>query len=279
MSLNSHEKKALILLNDAVDGLLSAEDQSHFDSIAKENAKICSLYNDLVTVKSVMTYHANTLTKLPEKRKNELFYRALEVAKSEVVERDVAKRSSWQNKWSTRILMLAAVITLTWIGSIFFQGSSTKENSFENFVSVNFVNHNGGYIKPTWEITQADLAEEAIEKVFSYDVHVPEIKGATFMGVVDVVDDKGNHVPMLEYCQEEINEYIYLFAFDMSKPNQPAFKRLREAIFNCRSQTDYFVSNLGGKHVVSWKWNDTWYSAVSNHNGNDLAALVGPLNP
>jgi hypothetical protein len=279
MSLTPQEKKALELLNDAVDGLLSVEDQQFFDTILTQNQTIKRLYNDLKTVKNVMLFHANTHSVLPTSKKATLLKRALEVAKSEVVTKTSTKQISWQNKWSTRILAIAAVLTLSWIGSIYVQGSLTKESSFEYFVSASFVDHKGGYIKPTWEITQNEQAEAAIANVFSYEVHVPVIKGATFMGIVDVEDESGNHLPMLEYRQEDINEYIYLFAFDMSKPNKPAQKRLREAIFNCRTQTDYHVSDLGGKHVVSWKWGETWYSAVSNHDGNDLAALIEPLNP
>lgn len=279
MSLNAIEKKALALLNDAVDGLLSAEDQEFFETILNENTAIKRMHSELMVVKNVAAYHANTTIVLEDVKKELLLKRALEVAKSEVLVQEIPKNMSWQNKWSLRILTIAAVITLSWIGSIYFKGSISKEDSFEHFASIAFVDHNGGYIKPTWEINQNDKAEAAIANVFSYKVHVPEIKGATFMGIVDMEDKQGNHMPMLEYCQEDIQEFIYLFAFDMSKPNQPAHKRLREAIFNCRSQTDYHVAELAGKHVVSWKWDDTWYSAVSNHNGNDLAALVGPLNP
>jgi hypothetical protein len=279
MSLNSQEDKALALLQDAVDGLLSTEDQLFFDSVISQNQNLRRLYSDLITVKKVLAYHANTHEVLEPKRKELLFKRSLELAKTKVDHVVTKKPKSWQNLWSTRLLAIAALITMIWIGSIYFQGSPTKENSFEHFVSVSFKDHNGGYVKPTWEIKANDEAEAAIASVFSYEVHVPEIKGASFMGIVDMEDGSGNHIPMLEYCQESIGEYIYLFAYDMSKPNKPVQKRLREAIFNCRSQTDYHVSELEGKHVVSWKWKDTWYSAVSNHNGNDLAALVGPLNP
>jgi len=279
MSLDPQEKKALELLHDAVDGVLSAEDQQFFDTVLTQNNTIRHLFNDLITVKSVMAFHANTHTILAANKKETLLKRALEVAKSEIIPSVSTNKKSWQNKWSTRILAIAALITLGWIGSIYVQGSLTEENSFEYFVSASFIDHKGGFIEPTWDIKQNDKAEAAIANVFSYEVHVPVIDGATFIGVVDIEDKAGNHIPMLEYSQEDIGEYIYLFAFDMSKPNKPANKRLRDAIFNCRTQTDYHVSNLDGKHVVSWKWNNTWYSAVSNHNGNDLASLIGPLNP
>lgn len=279
MSLNQEEKKALELLNDAVDGLLSAEDQIFFETYCTQNLALNKLFKELCSVKNVLAYHADTHVKLTPSKKEILFKRALEVAKSDIQVTELVTTKSWQNRWSTWLLTVAALITLSWVGSIYVQGSFTTEDSFEHFVSSSFVSHEGGYIKPTWEIQQNSEAEAAIESVFSYKVHVPIIKGAKFMGIVDVTDEMGNHVPMLEYCQEEIDEYIYLFAFDMSQPNQPVNKRLREAIFNCRSQTDYHISELAGKHVVSWKWDNTWYSAVSNHNGNDLAALVGPLNP
>jgi len=55
-------------------------------------------------------------------------------------------------------------------------------------------------------------------------------------------------------------------------------RREEKAAESCTTQTDYFVNDINGTHVVSWKWDDNWYSAVSNHNGHDLAALVTPLN-
>jgi hypothetical protein len=34
------------------------------------------------------------------------------------------------------------------------------------------------------------------------------------------------------------------------------------------------VADIQGKHVVSWQWQDTWYTAVSNHSGDVIAAML-----
>lgn len=280
MEPNKQEIKAISLVSSAVDGVLNESERDFFEQWLKKSALVNKLYKEQKLVRNLLKEKASEHVKLDESYKQMLLKRSIELAKIRELDENLAEKKprSLQTKISYTILSIAAAFILVWLGNIFMEGSFTKEKSFEYFAAATFLDHNGTFVEPTWTMDSHPQAEQAIRKQFNYNVHVPEIMGADFMGVVEIKDELGNPIPMLEYCQKELNEYIYLFAFELSKPVQPARKRLKEAIFNCRTQTDYYVSELNGRHVVSWKWDDTWYSAVSNHNGNDLAALVGPLN-
>jgi len=108
---------------------------------------------------------------------------------------------------------------------------------------------------------------------------IPHLKGTEFAGLIMADFHSGMQAPLLKYTQSDIGESIYIFAFNLDQLESfDQMKREENAVKSCTTQTDYFVNNIDGTHVVSWLWDDNWYSAVSNHNGHDLAALVEPLN-
>jgi len=105
------------------------------------------------------------------------------------------------------------------------------------------------------------------------------INGVEFAGVVmmDFIDDF--QTPMLEYVDSGYSEAIYLFVFDVEQViENKVLERHHEAVKTCILDHDFYVTDLDGYHAVSWLWNNTWYTAVSNHDGHHLATLVDALN-
>ena len=47
-----------------------------------------------------------------------------------------------------------------------------------------------------------------------------------------------------------------------------------EAIEKCKSDSDTYIKDINGKHIVSWKWGNVWYVGVSNHHGEVLASML-----
>jgi hypothetical protein len=108
-------------------------------------------------------------------------------------------------------------------------------------------------------------------------VHIPNIDGAEFCGVVLSEITADYITPLLEYETSDQN-YIYLFVFDEQQLiKNGTLARNPDAISTCVTNGDYYIENVKGTHVVSWKWKNHWYSAISNYNGDHLARRVLPL--
>lgn len=267
------------LITLAVDSRLSVDQKLQFEKYLKSNEVFAREYKEQLLVKKLLEKHKKPLILDDHKKKRILELAFIEEqANKNINSISTSRKTPFQNKIANIILTIAAALFITWMGYIFFNGAESKQ-SFEHFVATEFISHNASLISPTWGSENREEAEARIKQEFNYEIHVPEIKGAIFKGVLKVTDRAGNSFPMLEYAQEEIGEVIYLYAYHVDAENKPSHKRLREAMLKCQNETDYYVSDMQGKHVVSWKWDRIWYSAVSNHNGNDLAALVAPLNP
>lgn len=122
-----------------------------------------------------------------------------------------------------------------------------------------------------------DHASELLKDEMSYTPRLPKIEGAELRSIVQTTFSDGHNVPVFDFYQAGINESIHIFAFKIGEFDEPGMiPRDPEAVKNCNTYDDYHIKNINGKHVVSWKWGDYWYTAVSNHNGNDLIALVEP---
>ncbi len=186
-----------------------------------------------------------------------------------------------------RYLTAAAVVLfITFVTIQLLDRTTTYDESFaslfivENVAAEHFLKSNGQLIEPHFGTHSVIDAEEYLRDHFGMVMTVPKITGAQFEGIVmaDFID--GFQTPLLEYTQAEIGETIYLFAFDLDKVLDHdilLLQRHNDAVAVCNTQHDFFVAEVNKHHVVSWLWDNTWYSAISNHNGYDLAGLVEPL--
>lgn len=130
-------------------------------------------------------------------------------------------------------------------------------------------------------ITPDDInhASEYLEAEFSFFPRMPLFDGAELTEVIYSSFIDGYNAPILKFHQEDLNENIYVFAFKVDElEKEYSLKRDPEAVKHCQSNDDYHIREVNGKHVVSWKWGDYWYSAVSNHHGNEVISMVDPMH-
>lgn len=183
-----------------------------------------------------------------------------------------------------RYLSAAAVILfITLITIELLDRTTIKElRSFElveHYTALHFADAGSEPVEPHFATSSVSDAEAYLLVHHGLDITVPEISGTEFAGLVISDFYNGLDTPLLAYSQPDLGETIFVFTFQLDKLNHhKEIKRDSEAVKNCVKRTDFHVSEVDGYHVVSWLWDDIWYSAVSNHNGYDLASLVEPLN-
>jgi len=179
----------------------------------------------------------------------------------------------------TYLAVAACVLIMLGFGFFGLNQQTGDTLSLEKYTYKHFTEHSTVLSELKQEFQTLDDAEQFVESSMRLNMEVPNISNAKFEGVGITDFIPGYKTPYLIYNQPDINETIYIFTFDVSElSSHSELKRNAEAVAKCVNQKDYFVQNINGKHVVSWKWDDTWYAAISNHNGNDLASLVQPLN-
>ncbi|WP_138429900.1 hypothetical protein [Fodinibius saliphilus] len=177
----------------------------------------------------------------------------------------------------------AAIVIFVLIGWTYMNFHETvpqneRSHNVEQAAYNHFIRHNGQWVQPT--IATSDLGAAELQLVSNYDMPmvIPSLQNTRFEGVVYETFVPDFKTPMLEYYLPEEDQYIYIFAFKLAELNKNGtLTRSKEAIQQCDTPTDFYIRNINGKHVVSWKWNDVWYAAISNHDGNTLASLVEPL--
>lgn len=179
-----------------------------------------------------------------------------------------------------RYTTAAALVLIALLAGIFFLGNnSTKTYNIEEYVYTHFTKHNGQMVTPTISTASLSDAELKLAEIYNMAITVPTLKNATLKGIVYSNFVDGFKAPMLEYHLPSEDQYIYIFAFKISDLNQyQQLRRSQEAVQSCVSEDDFHIRNVNDKYIVSWKWSDTWYAAVSNHDGKTLASLVEPLN-
>ncbi|MDR8391152.1 hypothetical protein NC796_08390 [Aliifodinibius sp. S!AR15-10] len=184
------------------------------------------------------------------------------------------KRSStWRYAAAASILVAAIVF-----GINFYMQSPVNSYNVEEYAYNHFIKHEGKMIKPT--ISTASIANAELELAHAFDmpVTVPPLKNAEFKGVVFSDFVPGFKTPLMEYYLPSEDQYIYIFAFKITDLKRfEELSRSQEAVNSCIKAKDFHIRNVNGKHVVSWKWDNTWYAAISNHDGKTLASLVEPL--
>lgn len=194
------------------------------------------------------------------------------------VDKDFQRSRPSSRRWIFSIAASLLLVTLCWGFFSYYGTTSQPDYNMEEYVYQHFQKHEGKFVPPT--ISTASLGTAEIEMARTYDMPmtVPALKNADFKGVVygEFVPDF--KAPMLEYYLPSQEQYVYIFAFQLDKLKKFGhLARHQEAVNNCNKPEDFYILNVKGKHVVSWKWDDVWYAAISNHDGNTLASLVKPL--
>ena len=182
-----------------------------------------------------------------------------------------------------RYLVAASVLFIFSLLTIEFLDQMSGDRVFvRNSVEYAALNHfrTGSHIEASlasFKPESFEHAEQLLQEKMSYSPRLPKIEGADLRSILQTTFVEGHEVPVLDFYQAGIDESIHVFAFKIGEFDDPGMVyRDPEAVKKCKSYEDYHVKNIKGKHVVSWKWGDYWYTAVSNHNGNDLIALVEP---
>lgn len=292
-----------ILASAFVDGELNEKEELTLNDLKKHDSRLRDFIKSERQIKNLLTNKLPRL-KAPDRLKQRIQNRL----EQELLERDtISEPISSPNKQRDResavplsekkktdpsakrknktvikkifpyLAIAASFLLIISIGYLSTNSNATNANSLESYTFKHFSEH-ADVINNQVNSSDIKNAEEHIRNTYNASMVVPKLSSANFNGVEMIEFIDGYKTPVLVYNQPDINEFIYIFTFNLNDFPDSKLKRNKLAIKNCIKQSDYYVQNVNGKHVVSWKWDNIWYTAISNHDGNKLAALVEPLN-
>lgn len=285
--------QALLLIPAIVDGEASESEREAFFDFIKENPEIEKEYKNALFVKQQLKKNLKRFS-CPDHLKENVLNTIEELKKSEQqIDRELSEnvnKSSDNILWHytgkyIRYVAAAAVILFITLLTLQLLNKTDYNTQYSNTVMIeqaaagHFLSAGGQLPTLDFNTTSISEAKQYLRDHHGMGAEIPEIEGATFMGMAVGPFIGEYSTPVLAYTQEEISENIYLFVFDMNQVrSMQNIARHSEAAEHCKQPKDYYVAEVENHHVVSWLWDNYWYSAVSNHNGDDLASLVKPLN-
>lgn len=294
------KKEALLLIPAVVDNEATSEERIAFFNFADAHPDVKSEYDDALLIKKLLSRKLPR-AKAPDQLRDNVI-RLIENAELHSDYQDLPQTSSIQDtehnvkgqiksdsssvRTLFRYLAAAAAIlfitltTIELLDRMNYQFSSDIDTLVvETHSAMHFINAGGQYPNPDIRIASTIEAESYLRDHHGINMVIPLISGAEFEGIILSDFVEGFTTPLLKYVQNDIDETIYLFAFDIDQVlTHKSLIRHGEAVEHCETNTDFYVAEIEGHHVVSWLWDNNWYTAVSNHNGYDLASLVEPLN-
>jgi len=299
-------QKALHLLPLIVDNEAAEDEKTAFYRYIQKDEEVRKKYESLIFIKQLLKTKYSP-EKAPDHLKNKISeliedmkWEQTEHSKVDNISSSVSEKSASETerissvkkpsplfsvKKTGRYLAAAAVLLILSILTIElldktssnnFHASGIEEMALSHFNSGDHISASVASFRPV----SFSHASQLLNDEMSHQPRLPEINGASLRRVIYSAFIEGFKTPVLEFYQDEINETVHIFAFRLDDlKNEYKMKRDPEAVKSCNTYDDYHIKEIDGKHVVSWKWGDYWYTAVSNHHGDDLIALVQPLNP
>lgn len=289
------KKKALEILPAVVDNEASDAEREAFFEFISTNKEVREQYKDALLVKQII---AKRLKKVeaPAHLKNKILKSLSEKKEEDHRLQDENSSQKLQDNSTdedipvaqifgkaSRYITAAAVILFLSIVTIQLlekTGPHAPENIYvvEDMAQEHFNTISAEAAALDFIPYSIEEAERYLEEHHGLEITIPELEGAFFDGLLMSDFIQGFETPILGYSQPEIDETIYIFAFDVDQiDTHQQLMRNKEAVKSCVYEHDFHVSEISDKHVVSWLWDDKWYAAISNHNGYDLASIIIPL--
>lgn len=300
------KEKALILIPLIVDNEASENDKLAFFRYIQNDDEVRKKYESLIFVKQLLKTKYS-----PEKAPDHVKKRVLEMIEDmkweheekskvdnnslSVKEKSVAGTDQYQHESDTvpsplfnimkpmRYLVAATVIFIFSLLTIEFLKKTSTDHFQRNYdieeVALSHIN-TGNHLTSSlasYQPISLNHASEILKDEMSHQLRLPSIDGANLRRVFQITFADGYTTPVLEFFQKGINETVHVFAFRLNDLEKEG-KMIRdpEAVKLCKTFNDYHIKEINDKHVVSWKWGEYWYTAISNHNGDDLIALLEP---
>ncbi len=297
------KEQAIKLITSVVDGEVDERTRSSFLNYIEEDSEVRNQYESIKRVKKLVSERCPS-HKAPDSLKMRVHKFLLEeqgklskldnsseatVDKPSHIPSDKqynagkgsttnGNNESSMQKWLYAAAASFLIFAAFW-GLVYNNQSVQEAYNIEEYVYRHFDNHKGKLVPPTINTDNLTDAEVQLASALDMNMTIPPLSKAQFKGVAINEFVPGYEAPMLEYYIPEEDQFIYIFAFDMNKLDQfGSLNRSEEAIKKCVKPKDFHIKNVNGKHVVSWQWNNVWYAAISNHDGETLASLVEPLD-
>lgn len=293
-------QEAVLLLPLVVDGEATESERAAFFESMNQYPGLREEYQTAVQIKEIIKQKLPRYS-APDHLKKSILFKLENLALKEIAadsaeKKEVFKREPFRQQINGnpkktkgilfRYISAAAVILIITLATLRLLDQITSDTSseeifiVENVAAYHFQLAGGQLIEPQWHIHSVTDAEALLSEQYDLNLTVPPIYGAHFAGIVMSEFVENYQAPLLEYVQEDLGETIYIFVLDVNDiTTHKKLKRHDEAVKNCVNSHDFYVSEIDGHHVVSWMWENNWYTAISNHNGYDLASLIVPLNP
>jgi negative regulator of sigma E activity len=172
------------------------------------------------------------------------------------------------------LMGIAATVLLAVSIYLFRSDTPNRMQIVEDLVYEHYTNHGGSLLPVSFASENTGHAQEILHHNYDIELIIPELEGAAFAGVVYAEFAKDFHTPLLEYTVD-YGDNIYIFAFCLDQLSKhDILDRDDIAASRIKDINDVYIKEIGGKHVVSWKWHDVWYAAISDHDGQTLASML-----